>query len=66
MMVGYLDVNHNILDMCEDEQAVEWFSAHFGRKREAVSGPMDRRITKRLGSGKEMSVDMRGHPVVGD
>ena len=66
MMVGYLDVNNDILDMCEDEQAVEWFSARFGRKREAVSGPMDRRITKRLGSGKEMPVDMRGHPVVGD
>lgn len=66
MMVGYLDVNNDILDMCEDEQAVEWFSARFGRKREAVSGPMDRRITKRLGSGKEMSVDMRGYPVVGD
>jgi hypothetical protein len=65
MMVGYLDVNNDMLDMCEDEQAVEWFSVHIGRKYEAVSGPIDRRITKRLDSGKEMSVDMRGNPVVG-
>jgi len=66
MMVAYLDVNNDILDMCEDERAVEWVSVLFGRAHEAVSGPMDRRITKRLGSGKEMSVDMRGQPVVDD
>ena len=65
MMIGYLDVDNDVLDICEDKQAVEWFSTHFGRKREAVSGTIDRRITKRLGSGKEMPVDMRGHPVVG-
>ena len=63
MMAGYLDVNNDILDMCEDVDAVEWFSFHFGRKYEAVSGPLDRRISKRLGSGREMSVDMRGNPV---
>ena len=66
MMIAYLDVNNDILDDCEDEQAVEWFSARFGRAHEAVSGPMDRRITKRLGSGKEVSANMRGHPMVGD
>jgi hypothetical protein len=66
MMVGYLDVNNDILDACEDKQAVEWFSTHFGRAREAVYGPMDYRVTKRLGSGKEMPVDMRGRPVVSD
>jgi hypothetical protein len=66
MMGGYLEVNNDVLDMCEDEQAIEWFSVHFGRKHEVAYGPWDRRITKRLGSGKEMSVDMRGNPVVGD
>lgn len=66
MMGGYLEVNNDVLDMCEDEQAVEWFSVHFGRKHEVAYGPWDRRITKRLGSGKEMSVDMRGNPVVSD
>ena len=66
MMVGYLDVNNDILDMCEDERTVEWFSVHFGRKHEVISGPIDRRVTKRLGSGKEMPIDRRGNPVVGD
>ncbi len=66
MMGGYLEVNNDVLDMCEDEQAVEWFSVHFGRKHEAAHGPWDRRVTKRLGSGKEMPVDMRRNPVVGD
>lgn len=61
MMVGYLDITNDILDACEDQAAVEWFSAQFGRGHEATSGPFDRRITKRLGSGKEMPVDMRGH-----
>jgi hypothetical protein len=63
MMVGYLDVNNDILDLCENHRAVEWESVHFGRVREARYGPWDRRITKRLGSGKEMPVDMRGNPV---
>ncbi|KAI4127408.1 MAG: hypothetical protein LQ347_004615, partial [Umbilicaria vellea] len=63
MMVGYLDITNDVLDTCEDHPAVEWFSAQFGRGHEATSGPLDRRITKRLGSGKEMPVDMRGHPL---
>lgn len=64
MTVGYLDIGNNILDACEDQPAVEWFSAQFGRGHEATFGPFDRRITKRLGSGKEMPVDMRGHSLV--
>lgn len=31
-----------------------------------ASGPLGRRITKRLGSGKETPVDMRGHSVTCD
>jgi hypothetical protein len=63
MMTGYLEVNNDILDSCLDEQAVEWYSTKFGRIHEAKFGPMDRRISKRLGSGKEMPVDMRGNPI---
>lgn len=62
-MAGYLEVNNDILDNCPDEEAVHWYSTRFGRIREAKSGPMDRRISKRLGSGKEMPVDMRGSPI---
>lgn len=65
MMAGYLEVNNDILDNCADERAVEWYSTNFGRIREAKFGPLDRRITKRLGSGKEMPVDMRGNPIPG-
>ncbi|KAJ6036186.1 hypothetical protein N7540_000465 [Penicillium herquei] len=61
MMVGYLEVNNEILDACSDEQAVEWFSVKFGRKHEEEFGPWDRRVSKRLGTGKEISVDMRGN-----
>jgi hypothetical protein len=32
MMIGYLNVDNDLLDMCEDERAAEWFSAKFGRK----------------------------------
>ncbi|KAI9668754.1 MAG: hypothetical protein M1831_000823 [Alyxoria varia] len=63
MMVGYLEVENNVLDGCDDTRAVEWFSVNFGRKREAIHGPFDRRVSKRLGSGKEPPVDMRGHPI---
>lgn len=63
MMSAYLEVNNDILDNCLDEQAVDWYSTKFGRIREAKFGPMDRRISKRLGSGKEMPVDMRGNPI---
>jgi hypothetical protein len=64
MMVGYLDINNDILDSCPDEEAVEWFSTNFGKKREARCGPFDLRISKRLGSGKEMPINMRGHSIV--
>ncbi|RAL02676.1 uncharacterized protein BO80DRAFT_492362 [Aspergillus ibericus CBS 121593] len=63
MMTGYLEVNNDILDQCPDQQAVEWYSRNFGRIREAKFGPIDRRISKRLGSGREMPVDMRGNPI---
>ncbi|EEH09396.1 conserved hypothetical protein [Histoplasma capsulatum G186AR] len=46
-----------------DKQAVEWYSINFGRIHEAKFGPMDRRISKRLGSGKELPIDMRGNPI---
>jgi hypothetical protein len=36
---------------------------NFGRKREAEVGPFDRRIIKRLGSKREMPVDMRGNRI---
>lgn len=63
MMRGYLEVNNDTLDNCADERTVEWFSTHFGRIREARHGPIDLRVSKRLGSGREMPVDMRGNPL---
>jgi len=65
-MVGYLEVNNDAVDECPDKEVVEWFSHHFGRKHELKFGPLDRRISKRFGSGREMPVDMRGHPVGND
>ncbi|CAG7995511.1 unnamed protein product [Penicillium salamii] len=63
MMGGYLEVNNDILDNCTDKKAVEWYSEKHGRIHEAKFGPPDLRITKRLGSGKEMPIDMRGNPL---
>lgn len=63
MMVSYLEVNNDILDNCADKQAKEWYSTHFGRIREVKQGPWDLRVSKRLGSGKELPVDMRGNPL---
>ncbi|CAG8908916.1 unnamed protein product [Penicillium egyptiacum] len=63
MMVSYLDVNNDILDGCLDERAVKWFSVNYGRIHEEEFGPWDRRVSKRLGSGREMPVDMRGNPL---
>ena len=62
MMVGYLDIDNDILDLCEDERAVAWYSTNFGRKY----GEIDRRITKRLGSGKQVPFDMRGRTLSSD
>ncbi|KAI9824004.1 MAG: hypothetical protein M1826_007537 [Phylliscum demangeonii] len=62
-MSGYLEVDNDAVDDCPDDAVREWYSVHFGRKHEAKFGPWDRRIMKRLGSGREMPVDMRGHPV---
>ncbi|OJD17576.1 hypothetical protein AJ78_02327 [Emergomyces pasteurianus Ep9510] len=63
MMVGYLGVENDVLDDCRDEQVTTWFSTHFGRIHESNYGPFDRRISKRLGSGKELPVDMSGRPI---
>ncbi|PYI26881.1 hypothetical protein BP00DRAFT_419308 [Aspergillus indologenus CBS 114.80] len=63
MMNGYLEVDNDALDDCADARVVDWYSRHFGRIREARFGPIDRRISKRLGSGREMPVDMRGNPI---
>ncbi|KAB8067023.1 hypothetical protein BDV29DRAFT_115815 [Aspergillus leporis] len=63
LMTGYLEVNNDVLDHCLDKQAVEWYSHNFGRIHEANFGPIDRRVSKRLGSGKEMPIDMRGNPI---
>ncbi|KAJ9201244.1 hypothetical protein DTO021D3_6150 [Paecilomyces variotii] len=63
LMTGYLEVDNDVLDNCPDGQAVEWYSHNFGRIREANFGPIDRRISKRLGSGRDMPIDMRGNPI---
>ena len=62
-MRGYLEVNNDAVDECPDKEVVEWFSHHFGRKRELKFGPWDLRVSKRLGSGREMPVNMRGQPL---
>ncbi|KAJ5801552.1 uncharacterized protein N7518_003620 [Penicillium psychrosexuale] len=61
MMVSYLEINNDILDSCPDKRAVQWFSGRYGRIHEEEFGPWDRRISKRLGSGREIPVDMRGN-----
>ncbi|PYI08428.1 hypothetical protein BO78DRAFT_428253 [Aspergillus sclerotiicarbonarius CBS 121057] len=63
MMAGYLGIENDILDDCDDERAVAWYSKNFGRVREETYGPLDRRISKRLGSGKEFAYDRRGVPL---
>ncbi|KAJ5807390.1 hypothetical protein N7447_010846 [Penicillium robsamsonii] len=63
MMCAYLEVNNDILDSCADERAVKWFSVTYGRIHEERFGPLDRRVSNRLGSGREMPVDMRGNPL---
>lgn len=64
MMAGYVEVNNDILDNCADERTVAWYSVNFGRIREDKFGPFDRRVSKRLGSRKEMLVDTRGNPLI--
>lgn len=60
-LMTYLEVDNGILDHCQDEQAVEQYSHNFGRIHETNLGPIDRRVSKRLSSGKEMPIDMRGN-----
>lgn len=63
MMVGYLGLENDVMDDCSDEKVLTWYSTHFGRLYESKYGPFDRRISKRLGSGKELPVDMSGRDV---
>lgn len=49
----------DLLDDCLDEQVSVWCSAHFGLIYECKQGPFDRRISKHLGSGKELPIDLR-------
>ncbi|KAJ5555218.1 hypothetical protein N7535_007658 [Penicillium sp. DV-2018c] len=63
MMVAYLEVNNDILDDCADERAVQWYSTEYSRIHEEQYGPWDHRVSKRLRSGREMPVDMRGNHV---
>uniref|UniRef100_A0A093XMF1 Leukotriene A-4 hydrolase like n=1 Tax=Talaromyces marneffei PM1 TaxID=1077442 RepID=A0A093XMF1_TALMA len=64
-MPNYLEVNNDIFDYWEflDSRAKEWYSTHYGRAREAKYGPWDRRISKRIGSSKEMPIGARGNPL---
>lgn len=62
-MIRYLDIENDILDDCMDTRAVEWFSEHFGRAHDAKFGPKDLRISKRVGSGRELPIDSRGRPI---
>lgn len=62
-MIRYLDIENDILDQCTDARAVEFFSEQFGRKRDEEFGPKDFRISKRIGSGREMPIDSRGRPL---
>jgi hypothetical protein len=62
-MTGYLEVDNGVLDHCLDKSAVEWHSTNFHRIHEANFDPIDRRISKRLGSGKELPIDLRGNPI---
>lgn len=63
LMIGYLEVDNDILDHCPDKQVVEWYSSNFGQIHEANFGSIDWCVSKRLGSGKEMLIDMRGCPI---
>lgn len=64
-MVSYLKVNNDIFDDWDfvDDRAKDWYNREFGRAREEKYGPWDRRISKRIGSNKEIPVDARGNPL---
>ncbi|PWY88211.1 hypothetical protein BO70DRAFT_309759, partial [Aspergillus heteromorphus CBS 117.55] len=59
-MVGYLGLTNELLDHCVEERAITWYSENFGRVYEEKNGPVNRRISKRVGSGKEMPCGMDG------
>ncbi|KAF5861178.1 hypothetical protein ETB97_000552 [Aspergillus alliaceus] len=63
MMVGYLGIGKDTIDFSSDKRAMDWYSRNFGRIYEEKNGPIDRRVTKRIGSGKEMAYDMAGTPI---
>jgi hypothetical protein len=62
-MVGYLALGTDIIENSDDRRAATWYSTTFGRIYEENHGAIDRRVTKRPGSGKEMSHDMSGAPI---
>ncbi|KAJ5820659.1 uncharacterized protein N7525_009943 [Penicillium rubens] len=61
MIRGYLEVNNDILNNYTDKQVVKY--THFSRIREDQYSEWDLQVSKRLGSGKEMLVDIRGNPI---
>ncbi|KZF20587.1 hypothetical protein L228DRAFT_249340 [Xylona heveae TC161] len=60
LVVGYLDVQKDALDHCKNKHVVTWYSKNFGKDWEERYGTLDRRVAKRLGSGKEFAYDMTG------
>ena len=56
----YLDIEDDILDACQQKEAVEWYSSNYGRDYHTQNGPTDYRVSKLIGSGKYVSVDSRG------
>lgn len=49
-----------VIDNSDDSRAVTWYSKRFGRIYEKSNRPIDCRVSKRLGSGKEMMYEMNG------
>lgn len=50
--VRYLGVKEDIIDDSDEPRAIDWYSKRFGRIYVDKNGPMDRRLSKRLGSGE--------------
>lgn len=60
IMTGYLELENDVLDDCPEGTTVEWYSHSISRVHEADFGPIHRHITRRLGPGREIQIDMRG------
>lgn len=50
--VRYLGIKEDIIDNSDERRAINWYSKQFGRIYVDKNGPMDRRLSKRLGSGE--------------